>query len=132
MRDNFPFDTLSSETLRKAEEMCAGLSTNLSLDRRGRARQYAGALADLDRLGGADIPVTVAEISDHPWLTLIADRPIPECQRALLVFRMPPSDNMKYLGRHGASQPGQRGADDQQRHIVQFDILRDARREPSR
>lgn len=127
MRDNFPFDTLSKETLLKAEKMCAGLEASLSLDRRGRARHYPGALADLDQPRRPDIPVTVAEVSDRPWLTLIAERPITACQRALLVFRMP-GQNLRYLGAHQASEPGKRGDLDREHHIVKFDINTDTGR----
>ncbi len=123
-----PFETFSNETLQRAEEMCAGLSSHLSLDRRGQAQQFSGAISDLDDPSGKYIPVLVAEVSDQPRVALISEQPLEPCRTALLVFRLTASGDMKYVGRHGRSRPGQRHEDHGQRHVVQFDILRDARR----
>lgn len=127
-RDKDPFDTLTDETLRRAEELCSGLETQLSLDRRGKARFFRGALTDLDDLNKKDIPVTVAVIEDVPWFTLISQKSLPACKNALLVFRIPPAEDMKYIGKHGEFEPGKRGERDQGRFVVRFNILRDVRK----
>lgn len=119
-----PFDTLSSETLRRAEELCSGLSVGLSLERRGRAVLYRGAISNLDDPRGESIPVTVAEVDHDPGFTLIADRPLEACRRAVLVFRRPPMQDMRFAGYHKASEPGKRGEQDHGRHIVHFNIDR--------
>lgn len=126
--DKDPFDTLTDATLKRAEELCAGLGTSLSIDRRGKARFFRGALTDLDDPLKKDIPVTVAEIEDVPWFTLISDQSLPACNNALLVFRVPPAENMKYIGKHGEFRPGKRGDQDRGRYVVRFNILRDARK----
>lgn len=119
-----PFDTLSGDTLRKAEEMCSGLGLGLSLERRGQSILYRGAVADLDDRASDDTPVTVAEVGHDPGFTLIVDHPMEACARALLVFRRPPTQDVRYLGHHQASRPGNRGEEDQGRHIVHFNIER--------
>ncbi len=127
-RDKDPFDILGDSTLQRAEELCSGLGTNLSLDRRGKARFFRGALTDLDDPHKKDIPVTVAEIEHVPWFTLISDQTLPASNNALLVFRMPPSKDMKYIGKHAEFEPGKRGEQDQGRFVVRFNIIRDARK----
>ncbi len=122
-----PFDTFSSETLKRAEEMCAGLSLNMTLDRRGHSKHYSGAVTDLEDPHKRNISVMVAEVDNQPYFTLISDKPLNACRHALLVFRIPPNQDMKYVGKHGDSEPGKRGEEDQHRHVVRFDILRDAR-----
>ncbi|TVQ35211.1 MAG: hypothetical protein EA370_09555 [Wenzhouxiangella sp.] len=122
------FDTLTSETMRRAEEMCSGLSLNLSLDRRGQAKLYNGVVTDLDQPRGRNIPVVVAENGDKPWFTLVAEEPLEACRNALLVFRKPPNEHMKYVGRFKAGSPGQRGEEDRDRFVTTFDIIRDARK----
>ena len=117
-----PFETFSGETLRRAEEMCSGLGLGLSLERRGQSVLYRGALADLDDRAGDHIPVTVAEVGHDPGFTLILEHPIEACVKALLVFRRPPAQDVRYLGHHPASRPGKRGEADQGRHIVHFTI----------
>ncbi|AKS42422.1 hypothetical protein WM2015_2057 [Wenzhouxiangella marina] len=123
--DTDPFETFSSETLRRAEEMCAGLSLNLSLDRRGQSKIFNGAVSDLDDPAGRHVSVTVAEVGDRPWFTLISDRPLAASRNALLVFRVPPGQDRKFIGRHAASEPGKRGSDDAKRQVVRFEIIRD-------
>ncbi len=124
--DKDPFETFSSHTLKRAEEMCAGLSSGLSLDRRGRSTFYQGAITDLDDTRRRTIPVTVVETDVRPWLTLISDLAVSSCKNALLVYRTPPSKDMKYVGRHKAAEPGKRGDDDRSRFVTRFEILRDA------
>lgn len=123
-----PFDTFSEQTLRRAEEMCEGLEMGLSLDRRGQARHYRGFLTDLSDLEEHNIEVDVAEVSDQPWVTVVTDRPLDACDKALLVFRMPPAEDMKYFGRHTAARPGKRGEPDRGRYVLTFEIVRDARK----
>ncbi len=123
-----PFDTLTSDTLRRAEEMCSGLSLNLSLDRRGKATLHNGVVTDLDQPRGRNIPVVVAEDGDKPWFTLVAEEPLLACSNALLVFRKPPNEIMKYVGRFKNASPGKRGEQDRDRFVTTFDIVRDARK----
>lgn len=123
-----PFDTFSDDTLRRAEEMCSGLGIGLSLERRGRSILFRGAIADLDNRTSDHVPVTVAEVDHDPGFTLILDHPIEACARALLVFRRPPAQDVRYLGHHKASSPGQRGEADQGQHIVHFAIERQLER----
>ncbi len=124
--DKDPFETFSSNTLKRAEEMCAGLSSGLTLDRRGRSTFYPGAITDLDDTRRRTIPVTVVETDDRPWFTLLLNEALGECKNALLVYRTPPSKDMKYVGRHKAAEPGKRGEDDSGRFVTRFEILRDA------
>lgn len=123
-----PFETLSDATMRRAEEMCSGLSMNLSLDRRGQALLYNGAVTDLDQPDGLNIPVVVAEDGDKPWFVLVAQEPLAACSNALLVFRKPPNQDMKYIGRFKNASPGKRGERDRNRFVTTFDIIRDARK----
>jgi hypothetical protein len=127
--DKDPYDTFSGDTLRRAEEMCSGLSLELSIDRRGRCKFYNGAITDLDNPNGRNIRVTVADIEGCPWFTLIADQPLEACRKALLVFRVPPGVDMKYIGNHKDARPGKRGDQDKGRYVLTFNIERDARKE---
>lgn len=126
-KEDDPFDTFSSETMKRAEEMCAGLSLNMTLERRGHSKLYHGAVTDLDDPKKRNISVTVAEVDNQPYFTLVSDRPLTACRNALLVYRVPPSQDMKYVGKHGDSEPGKRGEEDQSRQVVRFNILRDVR-----
>lgn len=117
-----PFETLSDDTLRRAEELCAGLGVGLSLERRGRAVLHRGAITDLDDPVAGHVAVTVAEVDHDPGFTLISEQPLPGCSRALLVFRRPPMQDMRYLGHHKDSEPGKRGEADQGKHIIHFTI----------
>jgi hypothetical protein len=124
--DKDPFDTYSSSTLKRAEEMCAGLSSGLALDRRGQSTFYRGAITDLDDSRRRTIPVTVVETDNRPWFTLIVDEALGSCKNALLVYRTPPAKDMKYVGRHKAAEPGKRGEQDEGRFVTRFEITRDA------
>jgi len=126
--DKDPFEVVSEQTIQRAEAMCAGLESHLHLDRRGNARQYRGLLTDLDDPAQRDIPVTVAEVGQQAWVTVLTDRPFNACDTALLVFRMPPADDRKYLGRHGASRIGRRAGDDGDHYVLTFEIVRDVRK----
>ncbi|MGY6553826.1 MAG: hypothetical protein ACXIUM_04805 [Wenzhouxiangella sp.] len=123
-----PLDLLSADTFRMADEMCANLSTQLSLDKRGQAVFFNGAFTDLRSVGRRQIRVTVADLGGQPWLTLIADREIPATQEGLLVFKVPPSDDRRYVGKVRLSRPGRRVGDDPEQYFAVFDIERDARR----
>jgi len=74
--------------------------------------------------------VTVADPGhSSDQLTLITEQPLPGSNNALLVFRAAPGEDLKYLGKHGDTRPGQRQDDEEAgRHIVSFTILRDVRR----
>lgn len=123
-----PVDHLSDDTFRLAEDMCAKLSSKLSLDKRGHAVFYNGAFTDLLSIGRREIRVTVADLEGQPWLTLIAEEPIPATSDGLLVYRVPPSEDRRYVGRIRLSRKGLRGDEDQGRYFAVFDIIRDARR----
>lgn len=126
--DLSPLDQLSQDTFRMADEMCANLSTQLSIDKRGQAVFFNGAFTDLNSVGRQQIRATVAEIGGQPWLTLIADREIPPTQQGLLVFKVPPSDDRRYVGRVRLSRRGLRVGDDPEQFFAMFEVDRDARR----
>lgn len=119
---NDPFERFSSDTLRRADELCSGLEVGLSLDRRGRAMLYPGAVTDLEDQNAGHVSVTVAEVDHDPGFTLIADAPLLACRRALLVFRRPPGEDARYIGHFGVSKPGNRSESDRDKHVVQFTI----------
>lgn len=120
-------DLLSEQTLRKADEMYQSLSSRLSIDKRGEAAFYNGAFTDLDSLSHRQYPLTVVDIGGQPWFTLISDTELPETGNGLLVFRIPPQEQRRYLGRTSASRPGRRSGDTPGQLFTLFDILKDAR-----
>ena len=124
--DKDPYTSFNDDTLRRAEEMCKELGSGLSLDRRGQSQVFQGALTDIDDSGERRLAVLVVEQSDQPWVMMIADQPLERCRNALLVFRTGPGQDMKFLGRHDASRPGQRSGDEG-KHVCRFEILRDVR-----
>lgn len=126
--DLSPVDQLSADTFRMAEEMCANLSTQLSIDKRGQAVFFNGAFTNLHSVGHQQIPATVADISGQPWLTLISDQEIAPTQQGLLVFKVPPSDDRRYFGRVRLSRRGLRAGDDPEQFFAVFEIDRDVRR----
>jgi len=123
-----PSELLTEETMRRAEELSAGLSEQFSLDRRGEAVFYSGAFTDLDSVAHREYRVTVADLGGQPWLTLISDQQLPLTNNGLLVYNIPPQEGRRYLGRIEKSRPGLRGAEDAGRFFALFDIVRDARR----
>lgn len=129
MRDKELFETITSDTVRRAEEMCASLSTKLGLERRGQTTYYEGAISDMEASKVRFTKVTVAETGRNRALTVISEQPLPENRKALLVYRMAPGRDMKYLGRHKASRPGNRQEDrEKNRFFTQFDIVQDVRK----
>ncbi len=127
-RDKELFEALTSETVKRAEEMCASLSTNLGLERRGQTTYYQGAISDMTASKSRFIKVTVAESGRARNLTIISEAPLAETRKALLVFRTGPGKDVKYLGMHKDSRPGNR-QDDEDKNLFfsQFDILQDVR-----
>ena len=107
-KDKDPFDTFSSETLKRADEMCAGLSSSLGLDRRGEAQMYDGAVTDLEEHNAEAHRVVVAEHG-----AVITRRPLAEVNRALLVYRRGPTEDARMIGRLEASREGRREEDRQ-------------------
>gem|GEM_PF-1499828 len=128
-RDDDIYDFMNTDTLKRAEEMCSSLSSNLGLERRGQTTYYQGAVSDMSQSANRFVKVTVADSGGrNDQLTLIADQPLPSTGNALLVYRSGPGHDLKYLGKHGESRPGQRQEDeDEPRHITTFTILRDVR-----
>lgn len=128
-RDKELFEAVSTDTLKRAEEMCASLSTNLGLERRGQTTYYQGAISDMDAGKARFTKVTVAETGRNRVLTVISDEPLAETKKALLVYRAAPGRDMKYVGRHEASRPGTRQDDDpEEAFFTQYDILQDVRK----
>ena len=124
-----PYEWLGAETLNKAEALVGELDSRLSVDRRTRARYFPGAIvdADADTRTRRVVAVTVAETTSQPWMTLISDQPLPACRNAILAYKVPPGDTLRYLGRHKASEPGRRGESDEGKHVVRFDIVKNVR-----
>lgn len=128
-RDKELFETITSETHRRAEEMCSSLSTNLGLERRGQTTYYQGAVSDMGAGNSRFVKVTVAESGKNKDLTVISETPLNETNKALLVYRLAPGQDLKYLGRHKDSRPGTRQDDDPEKiFFTQFKILQDVRR----
>lgn len=128
--DDDIYEFISSDTIKRAEEMCSSLSSTIGLERRGQTTFYQGAISDMSQMGGRFSKVTVADPGNgRDQMTLISEKPLPSSNNALLVFRAGPGADMKYLGRHADTRPGQRQDDEvQQRHITTYTILRDVRK----
>lgn len=124
------YEFVTDDTIKRAEEMCSSLSSNIGLERRGQTTYYQGAISDMDGMSTRFSKVTVADsgkTSDQ--LTLISDKPLPSTKNALLVFRAGPGEDMKYLGKHGDTRPGQRQEDENEtKYIVRYTVLRDVRK----
>jgi hypothetical protein len=128
--DDDIYEFVSNDTIKRAEEMCSSLSSTIGLERRGQTTYYQGAVSDMNAMGGRFSKVTVADAGKSAdQLTLISEQPLPSSNNALLVFRAGPGDDMKYLGKHGDTRPGQRQDDDEaERHITTYTILKDVRK----
>lgn len=127
-RDKEIFETITSDTLRRAEEMCSSLSTSLGLERRGQTTYYPGAISDMNQSGSRFIKVTVAESNQNNTLTVVSDEPLPASNNALLVYRLAPAQDMKYMGRYRDSRRGVRREDTDEQHFTIFEIVQDVRR----
>lgn len=131
-RDKDLYESISSDTIKRAEEMCSSLSADLFLERRGQTTYYEGAISDMSDMSGSNsrfTKVTVAESGKTNMLTVISKSPLPESKKALLVYRLAPGQDMKYLGRNAASRPGTRQDDDSQAgYFSSFDIIQDVRK----
>ncbi len=128
-RDKELFEALTEDTVKRAEEMCASLSTSLGLERRGQTTYYQGAVSDMTADSGRFTKVTVAEAGRERNVTVISDVPLPETRKALLVYRMAPGDDMKYIGIIGSARSGNRQDDEPgNQYFARFDILQDVRK----
>lgn len=128
-REKKLFEALSDDTVKRAEEMCASLSTTLGLERRGQTTYYQGAVSDMSVSGGRFIKVTVAESGRERNVTVISDEALPESRKALLVYRMAPGNDMKYIGIVGSPRSGNRQDDEPgKQYFARFDILQDVRK----
>lgn len=125
--DDDIYEFVTNDTIKRAEEMCSSLSSTIGLERRGQTTYYQGAISDMNAMNGRFSKVTVADSGKSAdQLTLISDKPLPSSSNALLVFRAGPGDDMKYLGKHADTRPGQRQDDEEtQQHIANYTILRD-------
>lgn len=128
--DDDIYEFVSNDTIKRAEEMCSSLSSNIGLERRGQTTYYQGAISDMNATGSRFSKVTVADSGKSAdQLTLVSEKPLPSTSNALLVFRAGPGEDMKYLGRHADTRPGQRQDDEEaNRHIAIYTILRDVRK----
>lgn len=128
--DDDIYEFVTNDTIKRAEEMCSSLSSTIGLERRGQTTYYQGAISDMNGAGNRFVKVTVADSGKSAdQLTLIADKPLPSSGNALLVFRAGPGDDMKYLGRHPDTRPGERQDDEEHnKHIAIYTILRDVRK----
>jgi len=123
-----PAEGLSEDTLQRAEEMCRALSSSLSIDKRGEATFYNGALQSLVGVAQREFPVTVCDVSGQPWFTLISSDSIPASDDALLVFKMTLSDDRRFVGKLQAGRPGLREQDAGDRYFTIFEPRQDLRR----
>lgn len=128
--DDNIYEFITDDTIKRAEEMCSSLSSNIGLERRGQTTYYQGAISDMSSMSARFSKVTVADSgSSSDQLTLISDRPLPSSGNALLVFRAGPGEDMKYLGKHDDTRPGQRQEDeDEEKYIARYTIMRDVRK----
>jgi len=128
-RDKELFEALTEDTVKRAEEMCASLSTSLGLERRGQTTYYQGAISDTTTNSGQFTKVTVAEAGRERNVTIISDAPLPETRKALLVYRMAPGNDMKYIGTIGPPRSGNRQDDEPgKQYFACFDIIQDVRK----
>lgn len=102
---------MDEETLKRAEEMCSGLSLEVSIEKRGNLKSYSGTLDDLNSMGQSAHPAVVIEVPDEHWLTLVIRARLPECSHALLVYRLLDGSSRKLVGRHEAARSGLRNED---------------------
>lgn len=128
--DDDIYEFVTNDTIKRAEEMCSSLSSTIGLERRGQTTYYQGAISDMNATGSRFSKVVVADSGKSAdQFTLVSDKPLPSSGNALLVFRAGPGDDMKYLGRHADTRPGQRQDDeDESKHITTYTILRDVRK----
>lgn len=127
--DKDPYETFTSETMKRAEEMCAGLSSNLGLDRRGEAEMYDGAVTDLHAHHAEAKRIMVAEHGGGDVVVVVSYRPLPECDRALLVYRRGPTEDAKLIGRLETFREGQREEDrraNPKEYFARFHIMHTA------
>lgn len=120
-------ERLSDETLKKAEELCTGLSSSLSIDKRGEAIFHEGAVKLLDAPLEKEYLVTVCEVTNQPWFTLIGNKQLPASGKALLVFKSQLAPDSRYLGKLQEGRPGLRSADDGDQFFSIYEVLQDAR-----
>ncbi|HMA98689.1 MAG TPA: hypothetical protein VKO38_04445 [Wenzhouxiangella sp.] len=122
-----PADGLSDETFRKAEELCSRLSSSLSIDKRGEAVFFSGAVKLLDTPAEREYLVTVCDVNGQPWFTLIGDEAVPASGKALLVFKSPLIQASRYLGTVGEPRPGLRTEDHGERFFSIYEPREDVR-----
>lgn len=115
---------LGEDTLKRAEEMCRGLSLSLSIEKRGQTRFYPGVLDDLNVMNRRPCQVTVAETPNQPHLTLLCTEALGESSHALLVFRADGGRSRKLLGKHHSSRPGLRADDEPGVQVTEFVVDR--------
>lgn len=105
-------DLLSDEQVKAIEEALAGAPEGICVDKRGmKLNRYPGLLSDLDH-DDKPFKVIASErpVTEH-GMVLIANTPIPEIKRALLVIRTDEDHQQHIEGRVHASRLGQRQGD---------------------
>jgi hypothetical protein len=120
-------ERLSDETLKKAEELCQGLSSSLSIDKRGEAVFHDGAVKLLDTPLEKEYLITVCEITDQPWFTVISTHQLPASGKALLVFKSQLAPDSRYLGKLKEGRPGLRSGDAGDQFFSIYEPLQDVR-----
>ncbi len=120
-------ERLSDETLKKAEELCQNLSSSLSIDKRGEVVFHDGAVKLLDTPLEMEYLVTVCEVSDQPWFTLIGDKQLPATAKALLVFKSQLASDSRYLGKLKEGREGLRTGDTGEKFFSIYEPVQDVR-----
>lgn len=129
-RDDDIYEFVDEETLKRADELVSSLSSTLGLERRGQTTYYQGAVSDMNQPGSRFIKVTVADSGkDNEQLVLVSERPLAASNKALLVFRVGPGHDLKYMGLTDESRPGQRQEDeDKNEFFTVYTINQDVRK----
>ena len=120
-------ERLSDETLKKAEELCQSLSSSLSIDKRGEVVFHDGAVKLLGTPLEKEYLITVCEVSDQPWFTLIGDKQLPAHDKALLVFKPQLAPDSRYLGKLKQGRAGLRSGDTGDQFFSIYEPLQDVR-----
>ncbi|QOC23562.1 hypothetical protein IC757_05330 [Wenzhouxiangella sp. AB-CW3] len=128
-RDKELYEALTDDAVRRAEEMCASLSTKLGLERRGQTTYFQGAISGVGDDERRFTKVTVAALDNDAHLTVIADHELPQTRKVLLVYRQAPGSDMKYLGVLRNQRTGNRQDDKPgEQQFARFEILQDVRK----
>jgi len=117
-------ELLSEEQLKAIDEALAGAPEGIVIDKRGmKLNRYPGLLSNLD---AEDEPIKVIA-SERPvtesGLVLIANHPIPEIERAILVIRTDDDFKQQIGGRVLPSRLGQRQEDGGAKTVFHYSVF---------